>query len=87
MVIYVKYILIVINVYKKVGNWRYVLFINDWRDVFSIIVLNVLSINKFLLNLLFGCVFMLGIFLFFLYIKIKVELRVLLIGYLNKNID
>lgn len=69
MVIYVKYILIVINVYKKVGNWRYVLFINDWRDVFSIIVLNVLSINKFLLNLLFGCVFMLGIFLFFLYIK------------------
>lgn len=69
MVIYVKYILIVINVYKKVGNWRYVLFINDWRNVFSIIVLNVLSINKFLLNLLFGCVFMLGIFLFFLYIK------------------
>lgn len=69
MVIYVKYILIVIIVYKKVGNWRYVLFINDWRDVFSIIVLNVLSINKFLLNLLFGCVFMLGIFLFFLYIK------------------
>lgn len=69
MVIYVKYILIVIIVYKKGGNWRYVLFINDWRDVFSIIVLNVLSINKFLLNLLFGCVFMLGIFLFFLYIK------------------
>lgn len=69
MVIYVKYILIVIIVYKKVGNWRYVIFINDWRDVFSIIVLNVLSINKFLLNLLFGCVFMLGIFLFFLYIK------------------
>lgn len=69
MVIYVKYILIVINVYKKVGNWRYVLFINDWRDVLSIIVLNVFSINKFLLNLLFGCVFMLGIFLFFLYIK------------------
>lgn len=69
MVIYVKYILIVIIVYKKVGNLRYVLFINDWRDVFSIIVLNVLSINKFLLNLLFGCVFMLGIFLFFLYIK------------------
>lgn len=69
MVIYVKYILIVINVYKKVGNWRYVLFINDWRDVFSIIVLIVLSINKFLLNLLFGCVFMLGSILFFLYIK------------------
>lgn len=87
MVIYVKYILIVIIVYKKGGNWSYVLFINDWRDVFSIIVLNVLSINKFFLNLLFGCVFMLGIFLFFLYIKIKVELRVLLIGYLNKNID
>lgn len=53
----------------QVGNLRYVLFINDWRNVFSIIVLNVLSINKFLLNLLFGCVFMLGIFLFFLYIK------------------
>lgn len=87
MVIYVKYILIVIIVYKKVGNWSYVLFVNDLRNVFSIIVLNVLSINKFLLNLLFGCVFMLGIFLFFLYIKIKVELRVLLIGYLNKNID
>lgn len=69
MVIYVKYILIVIIVYKKGGNWSYVLFVNDWRDVFSIIVLNVLSINKFLLNLLFGCVFMLGIFLFFLYIK------------------
>lgn len=69
IVINEKYILIVIIVYKKVGNWRYVLFINDWRDVFGIIVLNVLGINKFLLNLLFGCVFMLGIFLFFLYIK------------------
>lgn len=69
MVIYVKYILIVIIVFKKGGNWSYVLFVNDWRDVLSIIVLNVFSINKFLLNLLFGCVFMLGIFLFFLYIK------------------
>lgn len=65
----IKYIIIVIIVFKKVGNWSYVLFVNDWRDVLSIIVLNVLSINKFLLNLLFGCVFMLGIFLFFLYIK------------------
>lgn len=69
MVIYVKYILIVIIVYKKGGNWSYVLFVNDWRDVLSIIVLNVFSINKFLLNLLFGCVFMLGSILFFLYIK------------------
>lgn len=65
----IKYIIIVIIVFKKVGNWSYVLFVNDWRDVLSIIVLNVFSINKFLLNLLFGCVFMLGIFLFFLYIK------------------
>lgn len=48
MVIYVKYILIVIIVYKKGGNWSYVLFVNDWRDVLSIIVLNVFSINKFL---------------------------------------
>lgn len=67
----IKYIIIVIIVFKKVGNWSYVLFVNDWRDVLSIIVLNVFSINKFLLNLLFGCVFMLGIcsILFFLYIK------------------
>lgn len=71
----------------QVGNWRHVLFTNDWRDVFSTIVSNVLSTNKSSPNLSSGCALTPGTFLLLLYTKTKAESRVLLIGYLNKNID
>lgn len=87
MVIHVKYILIATTVHKKVGNWSHVLFTNDWRDVFSTIVSNVLSTNKSSPNLSSGCALTPGTFLLLLYTKTKAESRVLLIGYLNKNID
>lgn len=69
MVIHVKYILIATNVHKKVGNWRHVLFTNDWRDVFSTIVSNVLSTNKSSPNLSSGCALTPGTFLLLLYTK------------------
>lgn len=69
MVIHVEYILIATNVHKKVGNWRHVLFTNDWRDVFSTIVSNVLSTNKSSPNLSSGCALTPGTFLLLLYTK------------------
>lgn len=69
MVIHVKYILIATNVHKKGGNWRHVLFTNDWRDVFSTIVSNVLSTNKSSPNLSSGCALTPGTFLLLLYTK------------------
>lgn len=87
MVIQVKHILIATTVHKKVGNWRHALFTNDWRDVFRTIVSNVLSTNKSSPNLSSGCALTPGTFLLLLYTKTKAESRVLLIGYLNKNID
>lgn len=87
MVIHVKHILIATTVHKKGGNWRHVIFTNDWRDVFSTIVSNVLSTNKSSPNLSSGCALTPGTFLLLLYTKTKAESRVLLIGYLNKNID
>lgn len=87
MVIHVKHILIATTVHKKVGNWSHVLFANDWRDVLSTIVSNVFSTNKSSPNLSSGCALTPGTFLLLLYTKTKAESRVLLIGYLNKNID
>lgn len=69
MVIHVKYILIATNVHKKVGNWRHVLFTNDWRDVFSTIISNVLNTNKSSPNLSSGCALTPGTFLLLLYTK------------------
>lgn len=69
MVIHVKHILIATNVHKKVGNWRHVLFTNDWRDVFGTIAANVLSTNKSSPNLSSGCALTPGTFLLLLYTK------------------
>lgn len=69
MVIHVKYILIATIVHKKGGNWRHVTFTNDWRDVFSTIVSNVLSTNKSSPNLSSGCALTPGTFLLLLYTK------------------
>lgn len=69
MVIHVKYILIATTVHKKGGNWRHVTFTNDWRDVFSTIVSNVLSTNKSSPNLSSGCALTPGTFLLLLYTK------------------
>lgn len=69
MVIHVKHILIATTVHKKVGNCRHVLFTNDWRDVFSTIVSNVLSTNKSSPNLSSGCALTPGTFLLLLYTK------------------
>lgn len=82
----IKHTIIATTVLKKVGNWSHVLFANDWRDVLSTIVSNVLSTNKSSPNLSSGCALTPGTFLLFIY-KTKAESRVLLIGYLNKNID
>lgn len=69
MVIHVKHILVATTVHKKVGNWSHVLFTNDWRDVFSTIVSNVLSTNKSSPNLSSGCALTPGTFLLLLYTK------------------
>lgn len=53
----------------QVGNLRHVLFTNDWRDVFSTIVSNVLSTNKSSPNLSSGCALTPGTFLLLLYTK------------------
>lgn len=83
----IKHTIIATTVHKKVGNWRHALFTNDWRDVFRTIVSNVLSTNKSSPNLSSGCALTPGTFLLLLYTKTKAESRVLLIVYLNKNID
>lgn len=53
----------------QVGNLRHVLFTNDWRNVFSTIVSNVLSTNKSSPNLSSGCALTPGTFLLLLYTK------------------
>lgn len=60
MVIHVKHILIATTVHKKVDNWR---------DVFSTIVSNVLSTNKSSPNLSSGCALTPGSILLLLYTK------------------